>query len=61
MNKNDAELPSHQALMLYRVNALKAHNALKKRRRKGGKEGAWPLRTWVILMGLQVCWLNVEP
>ena len=51
MNKNDADLPPHQALLLDKVNALKARNAREERRRKGENEGAWPLRTWVISDG----------
>ena len=51
MNKNDADLPPHQALLLDKVNALKAHNAREEQRRKGENEGAWPLRTWVISDG----------
>ena len=51
MNKNDADLPPHQALLLDKANALKAHNAREERRRKGENEGAWPLRTWVISDG----------
>ena len=51
MNKNDADLPPYQALLLDKVNALKAQNAREKRRRKREKEGAWPLRTWVISDG----------
>ena len=51
MNKNDADLPPHQALLLDKVNALKAHNAREERRRKRDNEGAWPLRTWVISDG----------
>jgi len=51
MNKNDADLPPHQALLIDKVNALKAHNAREERRRKGRNEGAWPLRTWVISDG----------
>ena len=51
MNKNDADLPPHQALLLDKVNAQKAHNAREEQRRKGENEGAWPLRTWVISDG----------
>ena len=51
MNKNDADLSPHQALLLDKVNALKAHNAREGRRRKRENEGAWPLRTWVISDG----------
>ena len=51
MNKNDADLPPHQALLLDKVNALKSRNAREARRRKGKNEGAWPLRTWVISDG----------
>ena len=51
MNKNDDDLPPHQALLLDKVNALKAHNAREEQRRKGENEGAWPLRTWVISDG----------
>ena len=51
MNKNDADLPPHQALLLDKVNALKARNAREERRRKGENEGAWPIRTWVISDG----------
>ena len=38
MNKNDADLPPHQALLLDKVNALKARNAREERRRKGKNE-----------------------
>ena len=38
MNKNDANLPPYQALLLDKVNALKAHNAHEKRRRKRENE-----------------------
>ena len=51
MNKNDADLPPHQALLLDEINALKAHNAREERRRKGENEKAWPIRTWVISDG----------
>ena len=51
MNKNDADLPPHQALLLDNVKALKAHNAREERRRKGKNEGAWPTRTWMISDG----------
>ncbi len=51
MNKNDADLSPHQALLLDKVNALKARDAREERRSKRENEGAWPLRTWVISDG----------
>ena len=51
MNKNDADLPPHQALLLDEMNALKAHNAREELRTTRENEGSWPLRTWVISDG----------
>ncbi|MGB2051584.1 MAG: hypothetical protein ACPHVQ_03455, partial [Candidatus Puniceispirillaceae bacterium] len=51
MNKNDADLPPHQTLLLDKANAVKARNAREEQRRKRENEGSWPLRTWVISDG----------
>ena len=51
MNKNDADLPPHEALLLDKLNALKARNAREELRKKRENERAWPLRTWVISDG----------
>ena len=51
MNKNDPERPPYQALLLNKVNALRARNVLEESRRRGENEGALADRTWVISDG----------
>ncbi len=51
MNKNDADLPPYEAMLLDKAKALQARKEREERRRLGEYEGDWPIRTWVISDG----------
>ena len=51
MNKNDADLPSHEAVLPNKKHAPQTHVGSKERQRRLKEGEDWPSRTWVISDG----------